>query len=168
MPLEQADYVVCTGLADDETETPESYRAVLAKMRERNLFMICGNPDLVVERGDKLVYCAGAIADLYGELGGEVLYAGKPYRADLRGGAAPDRRKLRGATPPLSACWRSAIRSAPTSRAPCEWASTACSSPPASTPRSWAGATSRTWRRSTQMFADAGDSAEGRDAKLVW
>jgi len=41
--------------------------------------MVCGNPDLVVERGDRLVYCAGAIADLYGELGGEVLYAGKPH-----------------------------------------------------------------------------------------
>ena len=79
VPLEQADYVVCTGLTDDETETPESYRALLTKVRERKLFMICGNPDLVVERGDKLVYCAGAVADLYGELGGEVLYAGKPH-----------------------------------------------------------------------------------------
>ena len=79
VPLEQADYVVCTGLTDDEIETPESYRKLLGKLRERNLFMVCGNPDLVVERGDKLVYCAGAIADLYGELGGEVLYAGKPH-----------------------------------------------------------------------------------------
>jgi HAD superfamily hydrolase (TIGR01459 family) len=79
VPLEQADYVVCTGLTDDETETPESYRALLTKVRGRKLFMVCGNPDLVVERGDRLVYCAGAIADLYGELGGEVLYAGKPH-----------------------------------------------------------------------------------------
>jgi HAD superfamily hydrolase (TIGR01459 family) len=79
VPFEQADYVVCTGLTDDETETPESYRALLDKLRRRNLFMVCGNPDLVVERGDRLVYCAGAIADLYGELGGEVLYAGKPH-----------------------------------------------------------------------------------------
>ena len=79
VPFEQADYVVCTGLTDDETETPESYRALLEKLRRRNLFMVCGNPDLVVERGDRLVYCAGAIADLYGELGGEVLYAGKPH-----------------------------------------------------------------------------------------
>ena len=79
VPLQQADYVVCTGLTDDETETPESYRALLTKVRDRKLFMICGNPDLVVERGDRLVYCAGAIADLYGELGGEVLYAGKPH-----------------------------------------------------------------------------------------
>jgi HAD superfamily hydrolase (TIGR01459 family) len=78
--LEQADYVVCTGLADDEVETPESYRELLSRMRARRLFMLCGNPDLVVERGERLVYCAGAIADLYGEMGGEVLYAGKPYR----------------------------------------------------------------------------------------
>jgi HAD superfamily hydrolase (TIGR01459 family) len=78
--LEQADYVICTGLFDDEVETPEDYRPQLVKMRERKLFMVCGNPDLVVERGDKLVYCAGAVCDLYREMGGEVLYAGKPYR----------------------------------------------------------------------------------------
>jgi HAD superfamily hydrolase (TIGR01459 family) len=41
--------------------------------------MVCGNPDVVVERGSTLVYCAGAIADLYASMGGEVLYAGKPY-----------------------------------------------------------------------------------------
>jgi HAD superfamily hydrolase (TIGR01459 family) len=76
---EEADYVVCTGLFNDETETPESYRDMLTLMRDRGLFMVCGNPDVVVDRGDTLVYCAGAIADLYGTLGGEVLYAGKPY-----------------------------------------------------------------------------------------
>ena len=78
-PAEQADYVVCTGLFDDDVETPEHYRERLAAMRARNLFMICGNPDVVVERGERLIYCAGAIADLYGSLGGEVVYAGKPY-----------------------------------------------------------------------------------------
>ncbi len=78
--LETADYVVCSGLDDDETETPESYRARLEIMLKRKLFMLCGNPDLVVERGDRLVYCAGSIADLYATMGGEVLYAGKPYR----------------------------------------------------------------------------------------
>jgi HAD superfamily hydrolase (TIGR01459 family) len=77
--LQQADYVVCTGLRNDETETAESYRQELGAMRARNLTMVCGNPDLVVERGDKLVYCAGAIADLYSELGGDVIYAGKPH-----------------------------------------------------------------------------------------
>lgn len=80
VPLEKADYVVCTGLNDDEVETPEHYRALLTDIRKRNLFLLCGNPDLVVERGEKLIYCAGALADLYGSLGGEVLYAGKPHR----------------------------------------------------------------------------------------
>lgn len=79
-PLQNADYVVCSGLDDDETETPEDYRARLEGMLARRLFMLCGNPDVVVERGDRLLYCAGAIADLYQTLGGEVLYAGKPYR----------------------------------------------------------------------------------------
>src|SRR3954467_11614894 len=77
---EQADYVVCTGLRNDEVETPESYRAELGELIRRKMFMLCGNPDLVVERGEKLIYCAGAIADLYGTLGGEVLYSGKPHR----------------------------------------------------------------------------------------
>ena len=79
-PLEQADFVICSGLDDDDTETPDDYRDRLELMLKRKLFMVCGNPDVVVERGDRLVYCAGSIADLYATLGGEVLYAGKPYR----------------------------------------------------------------------------------------
>jgi HAD superfamily hydrolase (TIGR01459 family) len=79
-PLESADYVVCSGLDDDDVEAPEDYRARLETMLKRNLFMVCGNPDVVVERGDRLIYCAGSIADLYQTMGGEVLYAGKPYR----------------------------------------------------------------------------------------
>jgi HAD superfamily hydrolase (TIGR01459 family) len=79
-PLDRADYVVCTGLENDEIETPEDYRSRLEAMRVRNLFKVCGNPDVVVERGSRLVYCAGALADLYASMGGEVLYAGKPYR----------------------------------------------------------------------------------------
>jgi HAD superfamily hydrolase (TIGR01459 family) len=79
-PLETADYVVCSGLFDDEAETPDNYRDRLAAMLKRKLFMVCGNPDVVVERGDRLVHCAGGIADIYASMGGEVLYAGKPYR----------------------------------------------------------------------------------------
>jgi len=79
-PLESADYVVCTGLEDDDVETPDDYRTRLELMIKRRLFMVCGNPDVVVERGRRLVYCAGALADLYATMGGEVLYAGKPYR----------------------------------------------------------------------------------------
>lgn len=80
VPLEGADYVVCTGLRDDTVETAEHYRAELEQVRKRNLFFVCGNPDVVVERGHELVYCAGALADLYRDMGGEVTYCGKPYR----------------------------------------------------------------------------------------
>ncbi|UFZ03543.1 TIGR01459 family HAD-type hydrolase [Bradyrhizobium ontarionense] len=79
-PLEQADYIICTGLYDDETETAEDYRPMLLRARERKLPLICANPDIVVERGDRLIYCAGAIAELYRELSGEVIFYGKPHR----------------------------------------------------------------------------------------
>jgi HAD superfamily hydrolase (TIGR01459 family) len=79
-PLETADYVVCSGLDNDDVETPENYRVRLETMLARKLFMVCANPDVVVERGARLVYCAGSLADLYATMGGEVLYAGKPYR----------------------------------------------------------------------------------------
>lgn len=78
--LEEADYVVCSGLFHDERETPDDYRETIERMKQRELFMVCANPDVVVERGHELVYCAGAIADRYAEIGGKVLYAGKPYR----------------------------------------------------------------------------------------
>jgi HAD superfamily hydrolase (TIGR01459 family) len=77
---EAAKYVICTGLFNDEVETPDDYRDLLAQLRARRLFMVCANPDIVVERGEKLVYCAGALADAYAALGGEVYYAGKPHR----------------------------------------------------------------------------------------
>jgi HAD superfamily hydrolase (TIGR01459 family) len=79
-PLEQADYIVCTGLFDDETETADDYRAMMMQAQIRKLPLVCANPDIVVERGDRLVYCAGAIAELYRELGGEVIFYGKPHR----------------------------------------------------------------------------------------
>jgi HAD superfamily hydrolase (TIGR01459 family) len=79
-PLEQADYIICTGPFDDETESADDYRAMMLQARERHLTMICANPDIVVERGDRLIYCAGAIAELYRELGGEVIFYGKPHR----------------------------------------------------------------------------------------
>jgi HAD superfamily hydrolase (TIGR01459 family) len=99
-PAESADYVVCTGLFDDDRESPENYRPLLMKLRERNLFMVCANPDLVVERGERLVYCAGAVADLYASLGGEVLYAGKPHRPIYQTALAKAT-AARGKKPPL-------------------------------------------------------------------
>ncbi|WP_425248515.1 TIGR01459 family HAD-type hydrolase [Chelativorans salis] len=72
--------VVCTGLYDDETETPEDYAELLQRLRARDLPLICANPDIVVERGNRLVFCAGALAREYGLLGGRTLIAGKPHR----------------------------------------------------------------------------------------
>ena len=96
-------------------------------MRARNLFMVCGNPDVVVERGDTLLYCAGAIADLYAKLGGEVLYAGKPYAPIYDLALKLARRAARQAGRSQRACSRSAIRCAPISRARRVSASIACS-----------------------------------------
>ena len=76
----EADVVVCTGFFDDETETPEDYAEMLTRFRSRNLPFICANPDIVVERGDRLIWCAGALARDYSQLGGRTLIAGKPHR----------------------------------------------------------------------------------------
>ncbi len=76
----EANGVVCTGLFDDTTETPEDYADMLRRFRGRDLPFICANPDIVVERGDKLIWCAGALARDYGQLGGRTLIAGKPHR----------------------------------------------------------------------------------------
>ncbi|HEX9905847.1 MAG TPA: TIGR01459 family HAD-type hydrolase [Propylenella sp.] len=77
---EEAELISCTGLLDDTNETPEHYRMLLERLRARGLPMVCANPDLVVERGDILVYCAGALARLYDELGGRAILVGKPHR----------------------------------------------------------------------------------------
>jgi len=76
----EASVIVCTGLFDDDNETPDNYEEMLMRMRGRNLPFICANPDIVVERGDRLVYCAGALARRYGLMGGRTLIAGKPHR----------------------------------------------------------------------------------------
>jgi HAD superfamily hydrolase (TIGR01459 family) len=76
----EASSVVCTGLFEDESETPEDYAGMLRRLRARNLPFICANPDIVVERGDRLIFCAGALARDYAQLGGRTLIAGKPHR----------------------------------------------------------------------------------------
>ena len=75
----QAEVVVCTGYFNDDVETPEDYAGMLAEIRERDLPFICANPDIVVERGNRLIWCAGALARDYEKIGGKVVYAGKPY-----------------------------------------------------------------------------------------
>ena len=90
-----ADAVLCTGLLNDEDETPEDYRALLAGFQARGLPFICANPDREVERGDRLVPCAGALADLYVKLGGQPRIAGKPH-APIYNEAMARARALRG------------------------------------------------------------------------
>ena len=78
---ETAAFISCSGPVDDDVETPEDYRAELQLAAVRGLEMICANPDKMVHRGHRLIYCGGALADLYAELGGRVIMAGKPYPA---------------------------------------------------------------------------------------
>ncbi len=82
--LEDARFIACTGLVDDLTETPDDYHDLLARAAALGLDMICANPDIVVQFGDRLIYCAGALAELYERLGGRVVMAGKPFAAIYR------------------------------------------------------------------------------------
>jgi HAD superfamily hydrolase (TIGR01459 family) len=77
--FEAADLIVCSGPFNDEKDKPEDYRDLLTRAKARGLTLICANPDIVVERGDRLVWCAGAVAAIYDEIGGETIYAGKPH-----------------------------------------------------------------------------------------
>jgi len=75
--VEQAATVVCSGLFDDTRETPDDYAPLFGRLLARRVPMICANPDIKVERGSRLVYCAGALAQAYAARGGKVVYAGK-------------------------------------------------------------------------------------------
>jgi len=75
----EAAFISVTGPVDDTVETPEDYRERFAVGAARDLELICANPDRVVQRGDKLIYCGGSLADLYASQGGRVVMAGKPY-----------------------------------------------------------------------------------------
>jgi HAD superfamily hydrolase (TIGR01459 family) len=77
--LKDAEGIVCTGLADDLTETPDDYRAALLLGKTLGLPMLCANPDIVVDMGEHRLYCAGALAQAYEEMGGTALYFGKPH-----------------------------------------------------------------------------------------
>ena len=100
----EADVIICSGLYNDDTETPADYTEVLEPLARRGVPMICANPDLAVERGSRIVYCAGSIAAEYERLGGQVTYAGKPHLPiyqmaferleELRGEPVPRRRVL--------------------------------------------------------------------------
>ncbi|TRW96893.1 TIGR01459 family HAD-type hydrolase [Paracoccus sp. M683] len=79
VPLDQAEGIVCTGPFDELNEVPDDYRGRLMLARERGLTLLCANPDIVVDMGETRIYCAGALAALYDEIGGTSLYFGKPY-----------------------------------------------------------------------------------------
>ena len=79
VPLDEAEAIVCTGLNDDRHETPETYRPLLGAARKLILPFVCANPDLIVDVGGTILYCAGAIADIYQHMGGPVFWAGKPH-----------------------------------------------------------------------------------------
>lgn len=77
--MEQADAILCTGLFDDTTETPGDYAGRIAEWTAHDLTMLCANPDIVVDRGEKRLWCAGAIAQAYEKAGGRVVWFGKPH-----------------------------------------------------------------------------------------
>lgn len=78
----EATAVVCTGLTEiDPDEPPQAYRALFARLVARGLPMLCANPDVRVDSGARMVWCAGALAAVYTELGGTVVHAGKPHAA---------------------------------------------------------------------------------------
>lgn len=79
VPLEEAEGIVCTGLFDDRSETPDDYRLTIRTGVSRGLKMLCANPDIFVDVGDQRIYCAGAIAAAYTKAGGDSLYFGKPH-----------------------------------------------------------------------------------------
>ncbi len=79
VPLEKAKFIICTGLENDQREAPEDYNDVLARAAALSLPMICANPDIVVNWGGRMIWCAGALAEIYAGLGGEVVYGGKPH-----------------------------------------------------------------------------------------
>jgi HAD superfamily hydrolase (TIGR01459 family) len=104
VPLAVADVIACSGPFDDRTETGETYRERLREPAKRGVPMVCANPDLVVHVGHDLLPCAGAIGIVYEELGGTVLWTGKPHAiayqtalrqaAELRGSEIPKERVL--------------------------------------------------------------------------
>lgn len=102
--LADAESILCTGLFDDRVETPYDYAPLVEDGVRRMLPFLCANPDIIVDRGDERLYCAGAIAEQYMLRGGDVFYFGKPHApiyalarsrvAEQAGAEVPDARIL--------------------------------------------------------------------------
>ncbi|WP_296765697.1 TIGR01459 family HAD-type hydrolase [Sediminimonas sp.] len=78
VPLDQAEGIVCTGPFDPAADLAD-LRPQLLLAKQQGLKLLCANPDIVVDRGDHREWCAGAVARLYTEMGGESFYFGKPH-----------------------------------------------------------------------------------------
>ena len=100
---QQAEIIMCSGLFDDRSEQPEQYREMLKELAERGLPFVCANPDIIVKHGDDILPCAGALAEIYEEFGGEVIMAGQPFppiyeealnKAEAAAGRKLDRREI--------------------------------------------------------------------------
>jgi HAD superfamily hydrolase (TIGR01459 family) len=78
VPLKEAEGIVCTGPFDPMAD-PETYRADFLYAKQMGMKFLCANPDIVVDRGEVREWCAGALAKLYAQMGGETLYFGKPH-----------------------------------------------------------------------------------------
>ena len=78
VPIEEAEGIVCTGLPTADG-TPDDVRAPLLYAKQKGLKLLCANPDIIVDRGEKREWCAGAVAQAYSEMGGTSLYFGKPH-----------------------------------------------------------------------------------------
>jgi len=77
--LDEAEFILCSGLFDDATETPEDYADFYREAKARGLVMVCANPDIVVDRGERRIWCGGALAQAYEQIGGTARYFGKPH-----------------------------------------------------------------------------------------
>ena len=75
--LKDADFILCTGFLDNKKDSLDFYKNLLKNYTR--LKMICTNPDLIVHRGSKKEYCAGTLAEIFKQLGGKVIYFGKPH-----------------------------------------------------------------------------------------
>ena len=78
VPLEEAEGIVCAGPFDPLAD-PDVMRPQFLYAKQKGLKLLCANPDIVVDRGETREWCAGALARLYTEMGGESLYFGKPH-----------------------------------------------------------------------------------------
>ncbi len=103
--IEAADFIICTGLNDGFTEEPDQYHALLKSAADRGLPMVCANPDIQVNWGGRLMWCAGALAQIYESYRGKVVYGGKPFPAiyELARNAVDEARVPQAPTPRLLA-----------------------------------------------------------------